>query len=415
MWPKNDELPEFGVLSGVRVLHSTQAQACPFGVSFFADYGADVIWLESALTPDVRRAMPSRTVEADSRNQRDLALNIPSEEGRKIFLDLIEDADIFIECSKGGTYDKWGLTDEVMWERNPALVILHESGFGQTGIESYVKRPCFDSIAQAYSSYMDNNRNPVTAPYPVGPYAADFICGLYVAVSCLAALYRAKTTGEGESIDLAEFESTFRTQQYQSDWLTDHVQMNRAGDPEAMAGIATVRCKDDRYIQTSLTGARATKCACELFGLPYGTEEIPEGIGLLYMNTPGGQKYRKAMEEYCLSHDAEDVQRVFNENHLPCQIVYTMEDLENDPHAQERGLFASWKNLRGEEIRAARSVPVFKKHPNQIWRGAPWWGYDNEDILKKMGYDEEDIKRLYDDKVIAKDAEGDLVYPWKNR
>ncbi|HIT51582.1 MAG TPA: CoA transferase [Candidatus Aveggerthella excrementigallinarum] len=412
MWPKSDELPQFGVLQGVKVLHATQAQASPFAAGLLADYGADVIWLESALTPDVRRSMPSRTVEGDSRNQRNFALNIPSEEGRKIFLSLIEDADIFIECSRGAQYEKWGLSDEVLWEHNPKLVIMHQSGFGKTGVDAYVNRPSYDSIAQAYSSYMDNNRNPVTAPYPVGPYAGDFITGMYVALGCLAALHRATVSGQGESMDLAQFEACFRTQQYETDWLTDHVIKERAGDPPAMAGITTARCKDGRYIQTSFTGAVSTKKGCELLGIPYGTDLVPEGTGLLYMGSEAGDLFRAKIEEFCAEHDGEDVQRAFFEAGLPCQLVYTMGDLENDPHAQARGLFVKWQNMRGEEITGSRGVPVFKRNPTQVWRGAPWWGYDNEDILHQFGYDDEQIKKMYEDKVIAKDAEGSLQYPW---
>lgn len=415
MWPTTDELPKYGVLSGVKVVHATMAQAAPFGVSFLADFGADVIWVENALLPDVRRSLSNRCVESDSRNQRNIALNIPSEEGRKIFLKLLEDADIFIECSKGGQYDKWGLTDEVLWETNPRLVIVHESGFGQSGDPAYVKRPAFDSIAQAYSSYMDANRNPVTAPYPVGPFVGDFMTGVYIAMSALAALTKARETGQGESVDIAQFECLAKAQQYQATWLTDHETRERAGDPSPMAGYATCLCSDGAYVQLQLTSASGVVKGCELFGLPYGSEEIPEGTAILYTGTPGGDMFRKAMEEYCSTRTAKEVQDELISRGIPAQKVNTMEDLEHDPHALARNLFDEWTSFAGDHIKSVRAVPVFKRNPNKVWRAAPWWGMDNEDILGQLGYSEEEIQKLYDERIISKDADGSLVYPWRNR
>ena len=413
MWPTTNDLPEFGVLRGVKVLHATMAQAAPFGVCFLADYGADVIWLENALMPDVRRSLKTRTVEGDSRNQRNLALNIPSDEGRKIFFELLKEADIFVECSKGGQYDKWGLSDEVLWEVNPRLVIVHQSGFGQTGDPRYVNRPSYDAIAQAYSSYMDANKNPITDPYPVGPFIGDFMTGLYVTIAALAGLTKARESGQGESIDVAQYECLARSQQYQADWLTDHRVIEYAGQPSTMAGWGTIKCKDGAYIQLCFAGAKVIKNACEFFGVPYGTDDIPENIGMLYIHTPGGDLLRNTMTEYCQAHDSEEIQELLLSAGLPAQKVNSMGDLEKDIHAQARELFAEWKSFNGDTIKGVRAVPTFKNNPTQIWRGAPWWGMDNEDILGQLGYSEDEIKKLYDEKIISKDAEGKLVYPWR--
>ncbi len=415
MWPKSDELPEYGVLSGVKVLHATSAQAAPYGVSFLSDFGADVIWLENALMPDVRRSLKCRCVESDSRNQRNLALNIPSEEGRKIFLELLKDADIFIECSKGGQYDKWGLSDEVLWETNPKLVIGHLSGFGQTGDPDYVTRPTFDSIAQAYSSYMDNNRNPVTPPYPVGPFAGDFMSGVYLAMGVLAALTKARETGVGESVDVAQFECLAKASQYQATWLTDHETREHAGDPSPMAGYCTCLCADGAYMQMQLTSMSSIKKGCAEFGLEYGTELIPENVPMLFIGTEAGDLFRQTIIDYCAERKSDDVQARMMELGIPAQKVYTMEDLENDRHAKARNLVDEWTSFKGTEIRSVHAVPTFKKNPNKVWRAAPWFGMDNEDILGQMGYSDDEIKALYDDKVIAKDADGSLVWPWDNK
>lgn len=415
MWPAAKDLPEYGVLSGVKVVHATMAQAAPFGVSFLADYGADVIWIENSRIPDVRRFLSNRCVESDSRNQRNISLNIPSEEGREVLFSLLEDAEIFIECSKGGQYEKWGLTDEVLWEVNPALVIVHLSGFGQAGDPSYVTRPCFDSIAQAYSSYMDANRNPVTAPYPVGPFVGDFMSGVYLAMSSLAALTKARATGIGESVDIAQFECLAKAQQYQATWLTDHETREHAGDPSPMAAYATCLCSDNAYIQVQATSAAGLKKACPLIGIEYGGELIPEGSSIIYLGTPGGDAFRKAIQDWCAVRTSDEAAKTLIDMGIPCSKVNTMEDLEHDPHALARNLFDEWKSFKGVDIKSVRAVPVFKKNPNRVWRAAPWQGMDNEEILGQLGYTDEQIAELYDKGVIAKDAEGKNVYPWENR
>lgn len=174
MW-ENKNLPQFGCLQGIKVVHATASMAGPFAAQLLADYGADVIWLENALAPDLSRTAFNYGMEAERRNQRNLALNIPSPEGKEIFLSLVKDADIFLESSKTGQWEKWGLSDDVLWGVNPKLVICHVSGFGQTGLKEYTSRPSYDMIAQAFSGFEAANMNPETPPYAVGPYAGDYL------------------------------------------------------------------------------------------------------------------------------------------------------------------------------------------------------------------------------------------------
>lgn len=126
---KSTDLPKFGNLHGLKVINAASVIAGPFVCGLFAEQGADVIELESVKAPDMYR-MYGDAWSAERRNQRMMTLNIPSDEGKEVLFRLIKDADVLVESSKGGTWKKWGLTDEVLWEHNPALVILHISGFG---------------------------------------------------------------------------------------------------------------------------------------------------------------------------------------------------------------------------------------------------------------------------------------------
>ena len=104
------DIPAFGPLQGVRVVHATQSIAGPYTATRMADFGADVIWIENPKGMDVMR--PGRwCAELERRNMRSICLDTPSEEGRKIFLNLIKTADIFIDSYRGGQMRKWGITD----------------------------------------------------------------------------------------------------------------------------------------------------------------------------------------------------------------------------------------------------------------------------------------------------------------
>ncbi|MDR2722079.1 MAG: CoA transferase, partial [Coriobacteriaceae bacterium] len=210
--------PAFGVLDRVKIVYSAVELAAPKACDLMADWGADVTWLENTGAGDTIRDTPW-IKQAERRNQRSVSLNYFSEEGKEILFKMIKDADIFIEASKGGTYAKKGVTDEVLWEHNPKLVIVHVSGFGQEGEPAMVNRAAYDLTVMAYSGYMCQNGTQ-EQPMNPGPYAGDYFNTLMIASSTLAALYRAQKTGKGESIDLAMYETLLSIGQY---YLVDYL------------------------------------------------------------------------------------------------------------------------------------------------------------------------------------------------
>lgn len=411
MW-KNNNLPEFGTLSGVKVVHATQSTAGPFGVQMLADYGADVIWLENAMAPDIVRFSRSYAIESERKNQRNLALNIPTPEGKEILLKLLKDADVFVETSKGGQYAKWGLSDETLWEINPKLIIVHISGFGQTGLPEYVSRASFDPIAQAFSGYTFANANPTTAPYAVGPYTADFVTALFSAMSIMAALYKVRQTGIGESIDLAQYEVMMRSQQYIADWFSDHRYVEQAGHPSAYAGCGVFACKDGEYIQLFLIGPAVLRKAIPLFGLEYGSQDYPENVSLIYAKTDAGKRFNEAIKAYLSQKTAFEAQAELLGDGFPVCKIYNYEDLENDPHVKAREVISEWQTFKGATARAVGIVPKFKNYPGQIWRAAPYQGMDNEEVLREIGYTAEEIEDLYQNKIIGKDAKMKFCVPF---
>ena len=199
---KHADIPEFGNLQGVKVVVSAVSTAGPFAGELFAENGADVIWLEPPRGIDPYRwTQDGWGVQNERRNMRNLMLDVVSPEGHDVFLKLVETADIFIEASRGGQWEKWGYTDELLWEHNPKLVIGHMSGYGLTGDPAYVSLPGYDFTVNAFSGLMYLNGYKDGTPYMIQKFVTDYYAGLFAYGSALAAYVGALRTGRGESPD----------------------------------------------------------------------------------------------------------------------------------------------------------------------------------------------------------------------
>jgi L-carnitine CoA-transferase len=296
---KAADIPEFGPLSGLRVVQSGNNIAGPFAGQLMAEFGADVIFIENPVLPDNLRT--ETAFEQERRNQRNIGLNLKAPKGQEILFKLLESAAVFIESSRGGQMKKWGLSDEVLWQSNPALVIVHVSGYGQSGVPEYVSKPSYDSIAQAFSGYMNESGFPDRPPVPAPSFVADYLTALFALTAAQAALYRAQKTGEGESIDCAQVDVMLRVQGwYLLDYLNSGRIYPRGGEMEAcVVGHGVFGCGDGKFVFIQIAGVRPFKAAVELLGLEYGSPDFPEGVMVLRHDSPGGVMLQRGLLEYC--------------------------------------------------------------------------------------------------------------------
>jgi len=398
------QVPDFGPLSGVRVVYSGVAIAGPWASTVLAEMGADVLWLENAADPEFTRDLRPYLIEQERRNQRNLAINIPTPAGREILLRLLAQTDVFIENSKGGQFAAWGLTDEVLWGANPSLVIGHISGYGQSGDASYVRRPATDPIAQAFGCYLQLN-GPADGPaIPAAPYTADYLTALYACSSVLAALLRSRQTGEGESIDIAMFEVLLRASGVAPlNYLNDGREpVRRQSQRQHSPGSGLIRCGDGKDVYVLIRGAGVLRRALPLFGLEYGSADYPEGSYIVAFDSPQGDELERRVHAFCRERSAHEVAKLFGECGILCSVSYTYEDAERDPHYQAREVFTSWSTVDGREMRGVKVVPEFKNRPGRIWAGAPRFGMDTEAVLENLGYGPEEIEALCSSNVVKR-------------
>ena len=363
MW-KNQAKPDFGLLNDLKVVHASSSLAGPLGPTFFSEYGADVVWIENADAPDYTRTLHNIQPESERRNQRAIGIRLRSEEGRQIVLDLIKDADIFIESSKGGQFDRLNLSDETLWEANPKLVIAHISGYGQTGLPEYVNRGGFDATAQAFSGYMWENQNGgATPPYAVGPYVADYITAIWTAMACLAGVHHARITGQGESIDVAQYELMMRCSIFATDYFTFHKEFPKTGEKSMIAGWGGFPCKDGKILYCCFSGASTLEKVCKIIGLDYGSELFPAKIGLYNIETESGKAFEAALVEWLSERTCDEAEAEMLAGGAPVSKVNSWEDVENNPPHPGPQRHRRVGDGEGYEASRGRAVAQIQKQP----------------------------------------------------
>lgn len=399
---KKTDIPNFGPLNGVRVVHCSQSLAGPFAASLMADLGADVIWVESAVGQDVSRIAPGMAAQLDRRNMRTIKLNVNTPAGKEVLLRLVREADIFLEASKPGQYKKWGLTDEVLWGENPQLVITHISGFGQWGDPDYVRRASYDPIAQAFSGVMYMNGLPGRRSAPAEVSISDYYTGYMAAFASLAAYISAARTGKGESIDVSQYESTLRCE---AGWPLDI--WNDSGRPfvkgkgnNGNVGFNSYMCSDGREVYMVIIGPALLKRLMALLDLPYNEGVFAGCINNVKEGTPAGEVLEKAIVDFCASRTSAEAEKAFAEAGLPCSRILSHMEMLDHPHYVARESLTRWQRVDGGELTGQNVTPKLKRNPGRIWRGCPLPGMDNEDILGELGYTRADIEAMYAEGVI---------------
>jgi len=390
-----DRKPAFGCLDDVKVVYAAVEEATPKACCIMAEWGADVTWIENTGAGDTVRDT-KYVKEAERRNQRGMALNYFSDEGREVLLKMIEDADIFMEASKGGTYARHGLSDEVLLARNPKLVIVHISGFGQSGEPDMVKRAAYDLTVMAYSGYMSQNGTP-EQPMNPGPYTGDYFNSLMIISSSLAALHKVARTGEGEVIDLAMYETLMCIgQYYMVDYLNEGIIWPRPGARnQNLCGIGEYRCKDG-FIGLCLYGVDQNRYLLETIGLGdlWGTEDIPEGTSGLWLSNPHAREIEEHLEAYLLTQSKFDVEADFAAHRIAAQVVKEFPDLVQEKHLEARDDWAEWETNEGKTFKGLNVFPKFLSTPGRVWRAMPAQGQDSVAILEELGYSREQIDQM---------------------
>lgn len=404
--------PKFGPLQGVRVLSCGSVIAGPYAAQLLGEMGAEVIHVERPGVGDMMKAegrtngvYPAWAARARNRLSVTLNMKMDNPESKEAFLGLIKQCDIWIENLVW--LDKLGITDEMVLEANPKIIIVHVSGFGRPqfgGIPEVCDRPSFDVIGQAYSGFM-SIQGEEGKMYPITkPTLNDYHAALFAAMGALAAYIRMKETSKGEVIDMAQFEADAAILGHfiVSYTLSGKLPV-RSGNAFTNAPYDLYEVAGGRYVAVGTLGKPLYNRALTALGFSPGEYPFEEcGVDPAAMNSPKGKELDVKIRDWMRAHTAEEVEEVCSKGHVPAAAVNTLADVVENEHFRSRNDIITWTDAdSGKEITGVNVVPKFQNNPGEVWRGAPSTGMDTDAVLSKLlGYDDAKIAELHEHKIV---------------
>ncbi|CAA2099113.1 CaiB/BaiF CoA transferase family protein [Variovorax paradoxus] len=394
-----------GALQGLRVIEMGQLIAGPFAGKTLGEFGADVVKIEPPGAGDPLRNWrllqdgTSVWWQVQSRNKRSVALDLRSEEGQDIARRLIAEADVLIENFRPGTLEGWGMGYEALSERNPGLVMLRISGYGQTG--PYRDLPGFGAIGEAMGGLRHLTGEPDRVPVRCGISIGDTLAALHGTIGVLTALYHRKVNGgRGQVIDVALNEAVFNVMESLVPEYSAFGAVREAAG-SALPGIApsnAYRCADG-YVLVAGNGDSIFRRLMQTIG----RDDL--GADPALANNAGRvarvAELDQAIEAWTLPQPVATVLGTLGEARVPAGKVYTAKDIAEDPHYRARDMLLRQHTRDGHEIEVPGVVPKLMGTPGTVRSSAPGLGDDTDAVLGELGFTAAGIAALRERKVVA--------------
>ncbi len=388
-----------GPLSDIKVLELGQLIAGPFCTRLLAEFGAQVIKIESPDGGDPLRQW-RKLYEGKSlwwllqaRNKQSVTVNLKSTQGQEIVRRLAQDADVVVENFRPGVMEKWGLGYEALARENPGLVMVRLSGYGQSG--PYRDKPGFGAIAEAMGGLRHVTGYADRPPVRVGISLGDAVASLYGVNGALMALRnRDSNGGRGQVVDVALYEAVFSLMESLLPEY-DVYGFIRERSGTSLPGIApsgTYTTRDGKYVVIGANGDSIFKRMM----LAIGRKDLAHDPELAKNDGRAvrGDELDEAIGAWCGAHDLEEVLAVLDSAQVPSGKIYDVADIVNDLHYRARGMIEEARLPDGTHFKIPGVVPKLSDTPGGTrWLG-PELGEHTQSVLNALGYDDEQIEDL---------------------
>lgn len=394
-----------GPLAGYRVIDLSRLVAGNMLSAQLADFGADVVKIEPpAGDPlrDWRDDGQSLHWKTYGRNKRSVVLNLRDETAMEVLLALVDTADVFIENFRPGTLEKMGLAPETLLARNPKLIVVRISGFGQTG--PYAQYPGFGTLVEAMSGFASRtgfpDREPVLPPLAL----ADMISGIFGAQATVTALLaRERGLAQGQVIDLSLLEPMYAVLGPEAAIyrVTGKVKERSGSASNTVSPRNVYRCADGKYV--ALSGSTQV-VAMRIFDI-VGRPEMKTDPR--FATNSDRVRHRDlvdaALAPWFAARGRDEALAIMRGAGATVGPVYDIADIAVDPHFKARGIVVEVEDADNGHLPVHNIVPRLSRTPGVWRRPAPRLGEHNDEIFDEIGVSAEARARLG----AAAGAEGD--------
>jgi CoA:oxalate CoA-transferase len=398
-------------LNGIRVIGVEQYMSAPYCTMLLADAGAEVLKIERPGHGDPRRLIPPFAESVDgtkvaggfmayNRNKKSLTLDLSSDDGRRIFKQLVSISDVVVENLRPGALTKLGLDYTVLKEIKPEIIYAAISGFGQAdGYEGpYSERPAFDIVAEAMSGMMNlvgyDDKPPSWTIYGL----ADIYTGLCTAFGIMQALFMRDRTGEGQFVDSAMFDNMIALNERMVMLYSVTGQEPSRGHLRYLYPRGAFECSDG-YLAINVPDNLIWKRLCEVIQ----REDLIDDPRCIdgTARASNCELVDAVIKAWLGNKTRSEAEYVLNSKGVPVGPVYTAKDVFEDPQVAARKILLPIDDPDVGTFHFARSPVRLSSAPEFNVRPAPRLGEHTRSILTDLlGYSLDDIHRLEDDDVV---------------